>query len=408
MLYVLAEARMFFLKAQAIDVIEVLEAKTSINNAARQLGHSNQDVKAFLEILQAMVAGTFFSGPCFIEKLRIVDPIFNETVFRSQSNFLKLHVYLTGRCSMNCGHCTCGNVLRARPCEGCARIPGIAVSDTDLETGLLKKTLREAGVLGCRQVEFHVGDSAMVSDLLVAAIFLAGDESFSRIELVTGSGLPASVLKVVLESNVQVTFQVYGGEAKIHDAVCGQKKTFDRILQTISQLQEKKQKYSLLYVPQTEEEVDSSRKRLLLLRPHRLMIDRQLSSGCFDGANHSRALADSCIEVPDVKAYLASLEMSCMFGQFSLAPDGSLYVCPFVENTKVGNLGETTISEILCSGTQQSFWRKGACARDGCLSCPLRLACKLCPVTRGVLPEGECNLALSLSERQGMCGDSET
>jgi len=399
-LYLLVERKMFCLQPSAVAVLWDLEKNLSIEAVAERTGRTMQDISELLTMLQAAGAGSFLPHPYYIEKIRSPNPLLDLILFRPQVQLQRLHVYLTNRCTMDCQHCGQTSVSRLRACEGCGRIPKPSSQNMDLDKSLLKKTLDDASRLEFQTVTFHVGDSAIVEDLVVDALRAASNYRFGRIELITGGGTNGLVLEALIEVGAFVTFQVYAGDAKQHDSTCGRVGTFDEILRSIQSLGEAGMPFALIYLrADSGRDIGPSLKRLTDLRPDRLMLDRLVTRAFLDDAHKLRMLSDECLSVPDVASYLVSLERSCMYGQMSLGHDGCLYACPFLTDTKLEN-AEFGISNILAKEIAQPYWRDGVLSQMDCYECQFRLACTLCPSARVVVDtDGVCALALDASTK---------
>ena len=402
-LHILAEKRMLHLQSVVIDVLDALEMNTSIDVVAARSGRSVQDIMELLSVLETVGAGTFFSRPYYIEKIRKPDPLSKLTLFQPQIDLQKLHVYLNDGCTKDDGHFRQNDILRLKPCEGCEGASREHGKKADLDRTVVTRVIREAAELECQNIVFHVCDPAPLEDMLIELLRVARNVRFDCISVITNSGLSNQILKTIIEVEAQVSFQAYEEDLNYCNLICGCSGALAEIQRSVRFLSEAGRSATLVYLRRHQTNDNNSLfDGLVELGPDKRMTERLVSPACFDKVDEVRSWVADCMFIPDVVSYIVSLERSCMYGQLSLGCDGLFYACPFVESSILGDAKEIGIHQIFEEERQRQYWENRFSSFKICEDCELRLSCKVCPAIREVLLDETDGCILASSIANGM------
>ncbi len=374
-LYLLLQRRVFALDPLRDRVLATVESSRSVEEAASQAGLFLPEVEDFLAALQDLEAGCFMEHPCFVEKVRWLNPIEEITFFRPAPRINTLHIVLSGCCAQDCMHCRPGKVTpRLQPCIGCWRTAGKKRQTLTAEE--TEKAVREAAVFGCRSLMLHAGDLDSIEELVIDTVTAASENGYESVEIMTGSPVSGQLIEQFAELRIVPAFQLYSNRASVHDAICGREGSFLRLMDNLAQMRNVQVPFKLIYVFTGE---DSDPRDIVAdmqsWGPVEIYSDRLISD---DERVSDFIYGFDFLIPPDINRYVLKLRsLSCLQGRLTLGCDGIYHPCPLLYEYELGHVRETTVREIFEKEEIQKFWHGGV-ADASCPECEFRFACHHC------------------------------
>lgn len=241
----------------------------------------------------------------------------------SSTSLSFLWIELTNKCNLECIHCYADSSPHW--------VDKDPLSAVDYE-----KLLTEAHEGGCRAVQFIGGEPTLNKDLpyLLKKAYSIG---YSHIEVYSNLvSLSASLIEAMIDSKALVATSVYADHASIHDEITERAGSFDRTRINIEKLLTHNIpiRASFIEMENNNGQYESTRKWLLDIGIENIGYDE---ARAFGRANTKKVceMGELCGE--------------CSKGTLCVDPEGSVSPCIMSKPWGVGNLKETSLTNILSS-----------------------------------------------------------
>ena len=374
-IYLLLQRKVFALDAVRSQILTQVENNCSLEETADHIGISISEIEQVLNALTDLGAGCFVDRPCFVEKIRPLNPVEDITFFRPAPRINILHLSLTGKCSQKCIFCEPGKLTpRLQPCLGCHR--EVAAREQTLPLPHIKKALEEAASLGCHSLVIHAGDPHITEELLLDTILTASKYAYTTFDLITGTPLSEGLINRLMEMKTNTTpvFQVYSDQESVHDYISGKKGSLAQLMQNVASLREHNHPFKLVYLftGQDPDPYDVFTK-LKKLGPLSIYSDRLLKNippvnDFIYGSNY--------LIPPDISTYIFKQKNhTCLHSKLALNWNGKYYPCPLLPDHELGHVLDNTIQDIFAQERIQKYWQHNN-EQEPCFGCEYRVRCE--------------------------------
>lgn len=334
------------------------------------------------KIIEDYIEHPQYSSNSYLLDLRNKDLISNSFLPRKYEfpkiektiNFAWLE--LTEACNLRCIHCYDGDEHKDNP-------------DEKLSFEEWKEILEELKEQKCKKIQFIGGEPTVYPhffELLKYAVHIGLQvEIYSNLLLFT-----EELLTFIKHNNITIHFSIYGSNPKVHDSVTNMSGSFDKTIYWVKRLLENGIKI-IPAITIMNRNQDDYENILNLLKS--LGIDMRLIAVDTPRSTDKRDVKE-IIPTTDIKyisirtspnfrtsksyfdkAYQAN---TCLFGKFTIQPNGNVSPCEFSRDIIYGNLKTDSLEDILQSEMLNKFWFLDFSKIEGCNSCEYRFACKDC------------------------------
>lgn len=382
-LYDLVQRKIYELGSNSNGILKAVEDNLSLEETAERVGSSVVEVASVLSRFEELAVGCFMDSPCYVEKIRPVDPLSEITMFRSAPQFEQLHIALTNKCSQKCFFCNPGLPhRRLQPCLGCWR--GVGGEEQTLGVGLIEKALNESSLMDCQSLVLNVGDANSIIDLLSDTFAMASEKGYSSIELITGTAFSSKLIDMILTFKIAPTFQIYSSVEAHHDQICGSKWSFRGLQENAQALEAEALPYRFTYLfTGVDSQPADIVAELREMGPAAIHFDRIISN---ETPNTGFLYGEKALIPPDISKYILKTSRSCLNGKMAINCDGNYYPCPILLGYGMGNIATTTVQEIFRQEKIVSYWKRNPVQDTTCARCEFRLACDICTVVSSCFP----------------------
>lgn len=276
---------------------------------------------------------------------------------------------LTNRCNLQCSHCYTSS------------------SPTSTDRDILSQAqyvdaIHQLYMLGCRKIQF-IGGEPTLNKGIPQLIDAAKECGYDFVEVFTNLvSLPPQLLRKFTERNVAIATSFYSWDRKVHDRITRQIGSFDKTVRNIKQVLAAglSLRVGIILMAENSDQHEQTHAFLTDLGVERIGSDRVREFG--------RALADG------TACSIDDLCGSCAGNILSIGPDGIVAPCNMSHHWQVGNIMETTLSDIVHSQALAEVRRQiGDAARSR--PEPVHATCdpktclpynSCCPTTQSCLP----------------------
>lgn len=304
---------------------------------------------------------------------------FSYPVLKKELEFAWLE--LTEACNLRCIHCYEGDTHKDDPNE-------------KLSFEQWKNIIQQLKDVGCKKIEFIGGEPTVhpyFEKLLEFAVSLGHHvEIFSNLQAFNDR-----ILSLVKEHNITVHFSIYGSSATTHDSITNKNGSFNLLMYWAKRLLENNIRVipAITIMRQNQDDIDNIIK---------LLRTTGISSGriSIDSVRATTRRSTCGLDIIDPKKNItlrrkpnfhadkklfqkAKFANTCLFGKFTIHPDGIVCPCEFSCNTVYGNLKNQTVAEILNSETLAKYWYFNFSKIDQCKGCEYRFSCVDCRMLLG-------------------------
>jgi MoaA/NifB/PqqE/SkfB family radical SAM enzyme len=245
-----------------------------------------------------------------------------------------LWLEITRRCNLTCTHCYAGSgpelplTERMTFADWCRVIAG-------------------ARAVGCRRLQFIGGEPTMHPDL-APLVEYAAHVGFRRTEVFTNATLLRDdLVRTFKRLGVMVHFSFYSFDPALHDAITGQRGSFDRTVEGVRDLVRRGVRLAagIILLPQNASHLKQTQKYLRRLGVHLIENDR------VRGVGRGRRF------VPGASAPRGELCGECWNGKLCIDADGNAHPCVFSRFVSVGNVLDDGIGAIVAGEKLRAFRR---------------------------------------------------
>ena len=314
-----------------------------------------------------------------LEKMGLINADFSPKEYRfskieKELNFVWLE--LTEACNLRCLHCYDGDEHKDNFSE-------------KLSFEQWKDVLFQLKKLNCKRIEFIGGEPTVYPyffDLLKYAVSLGlKTDIYSNLLLFSDE-----LVGFIKEHEITVHFSIYGSNGEVHDSVTCRKGSFEKTIYWVKKLVSNDIKVipAITIMRKNQDDYENTIQFVKSLGVETKLI----------AVDTVRATNKRCVLnlTPTGKAKLISLRQkpnfsttreffekaystnTCLFGKFSIQPNGNLSPCEFSRDIIYGNVKKNSINEILESDVLNSFWFLNFSKISDCKNCEYRFACKDC------------------------------
>jgi radical SAM protein with 4Fe4S-binding SPASM domain len=283
-----------------------------------------------------------------------------------------LWIELTSACNQRCIHCYSDSY---------------PMLDKGLSSEKIKQVIDEAGILGCKTIQFTGGECTLRKDLL-ELIMHAKSKDFSFIEIFTnGTLLDEPLIKALAKNKVHVAISIYSFRSKTHDYITGIPGSFDRTMKSLELLLAYgvSTRCETAAMKQNEDELDATCLFLSQLGVQKRRPDPIRPCG----RGHSR---DNWPKIYGLKSiqtrpcFNVSQEIynknkrgnSCWFGKASITSFGDVLPCIFARDMVAGNINNQKLSDIIYGDKMKRLWLLNHDNIEICRNCEYRYICGDC------------------------------
>jgi MoaA/NifB/PqqE/SkfB family radical SAM enzyme len=234
-----------------------------------------------------------------------------------------LWLELTNRCNLQCIHC----YSNSHPGSG---------KDDSLTKADYDRVIDEAYDLGCRKLQFIGGEPQLNRDLLGLAK-KAVQRGYELIEIFSNlTRLNDNLIPFSVDNGIKFATSFYSVDPQIHNSITKSESSHARTLQNIRRLIENKidLRVGVIAVNQDDRDIALTTDFLRQLGIVQVSVDRVRKFG--RGALTDR---DECD--------LADLCGACWSGKLCVSPTGDAHPCIMSRSFRVGNVSNSSLSEIL-------------------------------------------------------------
>lgn len=275
---------------------------------------------------------TFFSIPSAAPVLGALRRVRAKCGCLDGLDFLWLEI--TRRCNLTCTHCYAGSG------------PELPLTER-MTFGDWCRVISEARAAGCRRLQFIGGEPTIHPDL-VALIEHAKSVGFRRCEVFTNATiLRDDLVETFKRLGVLVHFSFYSFDPAVHDAITGQRGSFDRTVAGIRHLVRRRILLAagIILLPQNAPQLKQTQKFLRRLGVHVIENDRV------------RGVGRGLRFVSGTAAAGGELCGECWNGKLCIDADGDAHPCVFSRFVSVGNVLDEGIGAIVAGARLRAFRR---------------------------------------------------
>lgn len=246
-----------------------------------------------------------------------------------------LWLEITQKCNLTCRHCYAGS----SPSQPLSH--GMATSDWI-------RVISQARGAGCGALQFIGGEPTLYPDL-PQLIQHAANEGFSSVEVFTNaSTITDARLKLFREYGVHVACSFYSDDSSTHDLITRKPGSFHRTKNGIAKVLEYglNLRVGIIEMEQNHDHHDRAASLLRGLGVTRISTDRIRGIG-----------RGTSPKAPLLPKY-GDICGHCWQGKLCVTDSGDAYPCIMARKTRVGNVIEHSLSEILESKSLGSFRRE--------------------------------------------------
>ena len=285
-------------------------------------------------------------------------------------------IELTEACNLRCIHCYDGDEHK-----------------DDVEHRLTieewKDILEQLKDLNCKKIQFIGGEPTVYPhffDILKYAVYIGHKvEIYSNLVLFT-----EELVSFIKKNNITVHFSIYGSNSRIHDSITNISGSFDKTIYWAKRLQQNNIKIipAITIMNKNQDDYENIIRLLksININTHLIAVDTPRTT---DKRDVKALLPSSELKYISLrtkpnfyttktkfnKAYSVN---TCLFGKFSIQPNGNVSPCEFSRDILYGNLKKLSLKDILNSENLKKFWFLDFSKIDGCNCCEYRFACKDC------------------------------
>lgn len=369
------------------SIFEINKSVVFVKGALRGAIYNFNDGKVYsinedgCKIIEEYITNHKLNVPYLVElqKMSLIKENFTPAEYlfpniEKELNFVWLE--LTEACNLKCVHCYDGDEHKINASE-------------NLTFKQWKNILKQLKEVNCKKVEFIGGEPTVYPhffELLQYSVSIGlSVEIYTNLQLFTND-----LVTFISKNKIKVHFSIYGSKADVHDSVTGKPGSFDK---TIFWLQEliKNEVVVIPAITIMRKNQEDYENILNLLKS--LNVDLKLIALDTPRATDKRKVESL---IPDNnKKYLpyrmkpnfttnktffnmANSVNTCLFGKFSVQPNGKVSPCEFSRDIVLGNVKTSSIREILQSEKLNNFWFMDFSKIKECKSCEYRFACKDC------------------------------
>ena len=293
-------------------------------------------------------------------------------------NFVWLE--LTEACNLRCIHCYDGDEHKDD-----------VVKRLSFEEW--KNILMQLKELNCKKIQFIGGEPTVYPhffDLLKYAVSIGHKvEIYSNLLLFT-----EDLVTFIKNNNITVHFSIYGSNPSIHDSITNIPGSFDKTIYWVKRLRQN----NITIIPaitvmkknQDDYENIISLLKSLNISMRLIAVDTPRTT---DKRDVRELMPSSALKYISLRtkpnfyttkknfnrAYLVN---TCLFGKFSVQPNGDVSPCEFSRDILYGNLKKASLKDILNSENLNKFWFLDFSKIEDCNCCEYRFACKDCRMIR--------------------------
>ena len=314
-----------------------------------------------------------------LEKLLLISNDFLPKEYEFQKvekelNFVWLE--LTEACNLRCIHCYDGDEHMAHSSE-------------QMSFEQWKTILNQLKNLDCKKIEFIGGEPTVYPrffDLLKYAVSIdLKAEIYSNLLLFT-----KDLVNYIKAHNITVHFSIYGSKAKIHDPITGKAGSFKKTIYWAKELIKNGVKVipAITIMRKNQDDYENIMNLLKSLHIDLRLIavdtpratDKRTVENIIPNSNAKYISFRAGPNFSITKSYFdrANYTNTCLFGKFSIQPNGNVSPCEFARNIVYGNLKSESVKEILQSEVLNRFWFLDFSKIEKCSCCEYRFACKDC------------------------------
>ena len=288
---------------------------------------------------------------------------------------------LTEACNLHCCHCYEGDTHKDDPAQ-C------------LSFEEWKDVIRQLKSVGCKEIEFIGGEPTVYPHffaLLKFAVSLGHNmDIYSNLQ-----AFDDKLLHVIKEHDIVIHFSIYGDTAVTHDAITRKQGSFSRLTYWVGTLIENKIRVrpSITIMRENQDNIQGIFTLLerMGIPKSQVAVDavratpmRSISGMCCIDKEKNLALRRKPNFSASKKFFnMARYVNTCLFGKFSIHPDGLVCPCEFSRDIAYGNVKSESISQILQSDTLDDLWFLDFSKISTCKSCEYRFACHDCRMLSG-------------------------
>jgi len=373
-LLLLADEIVLELGCKTSEIINLCETNTPIKDIVSKLDLDTEEIYSFLEMLHFKGVGDFAKSPCFIEKVRIPDPLSNASDFLAPLTLSQLRISLVGDCSPRCNNCE--TRLRRKtilPCQSC--FGAYNTNNKSLTFEQVERVLVEARVLDCLKLELIVGRSVESEEILVKAVDLALKKGYTQIQIFTGTPFSPFVLSNLKSEKINIIFQLLYTSESTYDLGLNQAGQWESLKHNTEYLKKHKMNYSFYYINNPKLN-DSNMDQILSLSPDKVLVDKYYQEDIDRLECQSKK---ESLTKPGLLDYISWLDdSSCYNSVLTLLPSGKYSFCPLQENDEYGHVDEKRLVDVLSKKRMSNtdLVRK----RMECINCSYDISCKGCKI----------------------------
>ncbi|EKD31616.1 MAG: Radical SAM protein [uncultured bacterium] len=281
------------------------------------------------------------------------------------------------------------------------KIPKPQENDKKVSFEKWEELIDESYSLGCRRCQFIGGEPMLYRGENRETVFDLAEHAktvgFEFIEIFTNATLLTSEkVQKIKALGLNVAVSLYSNDEGIHDSITKTPGSFRKTTEALKLLQEagiSVRVETVLMRPNEETIKDTqefvegmgfSHKQPDVLRPKGRGGNPSIVPTKESIVKHSFMLSPSFSITKDVLLRNISGH-PCLLGKITITDNGNVLPCIFSRNLAVGNVRETTLSQIVSGKKLEAIWRSTKNNVLVCQNCEYRYACFDCrPLSEGV------------------------
>lgn len=375
------------------DVMEINSNVVYVRGATRGALYNFNDGKIYsidsdaCKLIEAYLAGEL-QKDSFIEHLKEMSLIGDNYTPKkyafpkppSELNFVWLE--LTENCNLRCTHCYVGDMHYDNPNE-------------ILSLDQWEDVIRQLKDVKCKRIEFIGGEPTVYpyfEELLEFAVSIGHSvDIYSNLQTFNDK-----LIDYVKAHDIVVHFSIYGSSSITHDSVTRKNGSFKTLVYWLEKLVKNQVKVipSVTIMRQNQDDISNiiSLLQTMGIPVERMSIDvvrattrRDIQGLAPETSEKNLALrrkpSFSTTKSSFHRAYYAN---TCLFGKFSIQPNGVVSPCEFSRDITYGNVKSESIAQILQSDTLKRLWFLDFSKIEQCKECEYRFACQDCRMVNGV------------------------